>query len=491
MDASKTAKGLASLGRNGDSVLVHMQPSEVAGLQHLAEAHGTSLTVNPHTGMPEAFSLGGVFRSMLPLAAGAGMAMIPGMQFASPAVMGALTGAAIGAMTNKKDPLMGAVTGGASGYSGAGLANTLSSAGQTMASSALAPATESASNFGVKSLTDLAGSANPLSTSVPAFSQATTIPQASAMSSLSANPAITSGLPEVGPNMGAITKPDSLMAGVGDSPLSGNSALTGGSTSMASGVGVPFSPTTPTFSSNADNLMTGIKGLATPEGRAAYQNAGGSMTDLLFPAGSIALGGLEQSDLYPTNTIQQSNYDPKRRLNLNEGTRLNLSSYANGGAVGVSGANYTSSDIMTPPQLSAGGYGIGRLENMTAAQTQESAKQGMFAVGGKLEEGSFIIPADVVSHIGNGSSDAGLKHLAKRYGARPIRGAGDGMSDDIPAKIGGKQEARVADGEAYIPKKSVAAHGGPKKFYDMMDRVRKARTGSTKQGKQINPEDFV
>ena len=64
------AQGLASLGRGGDSTLVHMQPQEVAGLQQLAQANGTSLTRNPMTGYPEAFSLGGMFKSALPIAAG-------------------------------------------------------------------------------------------------------------------------------------------------------------------------------------------------------------------------------------------------------------------------------------------------------------------------------------------------------------------------------------------------------------------------------------
>jgi hypothetical protein len=67
MATHEIAKGLAGLGRNGDSVLVHMQPQEVAGLQAIAKSHGTSLTVNPETGMPEAFSLGGLFSSVLPV----------------------------------------------------------------------------------------------------------------------------------------------------------------------------------------------------------------------------------------------------------------------------------------------------------------------------------------------------------------------------------------------------------------------------------------
>jgi len=61
------AAGLASLGRGNDSMLVHMTPGEVGGLQKLAMAHGGSLTVNPHTGLPEA----GFLSSLLPMIGGA------------------------------------------------------------------------------------------------------------------------------------------------------------------------------------------------------------------------------------------------------------------------------------------------------------------------------------------------------------------------------------------------------------------------------------
>ena len=118
------------------------------------------------------------------------------------------------------------------------------------------------------------------------------------------------------------------------------------------------------------------------------------------------------------------------------------------------------------------------------------------AKGGLLPDG-FVVPADVVSHLGNGSSEAGLKVLARQFGARPIRGSGDGMSDSIPTTIGGKQPARVANEEAFIPPSVVKRLGngdtnrGAKKLYAMMDRIRKARTGTTEQGKEINPEKFM
>ena len=67
MSLHDIAKQVAAKGRNGDSVLVHMTPGEVAGLQRLAMANGESLTINPDTGMPEAFKL----KSLLPMIAGA------------------------------------------------------------------------------------------------------------------------------------------------------------------------------------------------------------------------------------------------------------------------------------------------------------------------------------------------------------------------------------------------------------------------------------
>jgi hypothetical protein len=113
------------------------------------------------------------------------------------------------------------------------------------------------------------------------------------------------------------------------------------------------------------------------------------------------------------------------------------------------------------------------------------------AAGGGLKDGGFVVPADVVSHLGNGSTNAGLTALQKRHGAQPIKGAGDGMSDSIRTTINGKQPARVADGEAYIPPEQVKRSGGAKKFYAMMDKVRKERTGTKKQGKQINPNKYL
>lgn len=82
-------------------------------------------------------------------------------------------------------------------------------------------------------------------------------------------------------------------------------------------------------------------------------------------------------------------------------------------------------------------------------------------------------------------------------GGRLLKGPGDGMSDNIPASIAGKQPARLADGEFVIPADVVSHLGngstdaGAKQLYAMMNKIRKARTGSSKQGKQINAAKFL
>ena len=80
---------------------------------------------------------------------------------------------------------------------------------------------------------------------------------------------------------------------------------------------------------------------------------------------------------------------------------------------------------------------------------------------------------------------------------RLLRGPGDGMSDNIPATINNRQPARLADGEFVVPADVVSHLGngsteaGAKKLHKMMNEVRKARTGNPKQGKQINPNKYM
>jgi hypothetical protein len=129
---------LQTAGRNGDSMLVHMTPGEVSGLQALAKAHGGSLTINPETGLPEAFFLA----SLLPTILGAGAAAT-GMSALNAAL---LTGAIGTAVTGD---LGQGIMMGLGAYGGAGLGGALSKMG-TAATAAPAANVASAGVEGLK-----------------------------------------------------------------------------------------------------------------------------------------------------------------------------------------------------------------------------------------------------------------------------------------------------------------------------------------------------
>jgi hypothetical protein len=80
---------------------------------------------------------------------------------------------------------------------------------------------------------------------------------------------------------------------------------------------------------------------------------------------------------------------------------------------------------------------------------------------------------------------------------RYLRGGGDGMSDSIPATINGKQPARLADGEFVVPADVVSHLGngssdaGAKKLYKMMDKIRVARTGKKKQAPAVKTDKYM
>ena len=80
---------------------------------------------------------------------------------------------------------------------------------------------------------------------------------------------------------------------------------------------------------------------------------------------------------------------------------------------------------------------------------------------------------------------------------RYLQGTTDGMADKIPSSIDGIQPAKLSHGEFVIPADVVSHLGngnsdaGAKKLYQMMNKIRMARTGNPKQGKEINPDKFM
>jgi hypothetical protein len=106
---------------------------------------------------------------------------------------------------------------------------------------------------------------------------------------------------------------------------------------------------------------------------------------------------------------------------------------------------------------------------------------------GGMKSGGFVVPADVVSMVGEGNTDAGYSRIKSMIpGATAIKGKDGGQADTVKTSIEGKQPARVAHGEMYIPPETVKRMGGAKKLYAMMDRVREQATGSKKQIKPVS-----
>jgi hypothetical protein len=105
--------------------------------------------------------------------------------------------------------------------------------------------------------------------------------------------------------------------------------------------------------------------------------------------------------------------------------------------------------------------------------------------------------SDDVEAASGGIMHSSLGGYAAGGNPRLLKGPGDGMSDNIPATINGRQPARLADGEFVIPADVVSHLGngsteaGAKHLHAMMNKVRKARTGNPKQGKEINAKKYM
>jgi hypothetical protein len=92
--------------------------------------------------------------------------------------------------------------------------------------------------------------------------------------------------------------------------------------------------------------------------------------------------------------------------------------------------------------------------------------------------------------FGMGYANGGISTLGSYSdGGRLLRGPGDGVSDSIPATIANKRPARLADGEFVVPARIVSELGngsteaGARKLYAMMDRIQRARRKTTGKGK--------
>jgi len=172
------------------------------------------------------------------------------------------------------------------------------------------------------------------------------------------------------------------------------------------------------------------------------------------------------------------------------------------GAAGAAGAEAAGAGST----LADAGLGFSDLQNAYKAYGLGKNLYGVAQSGGQ-NLGADIGAAKGLYSLGNTLSAAqgGVMHSSNGIGSlgsysdggQLLKGDGTGLSDDIPATIGGKQPARLADGEFVISSDVVSALGGgstdsgAKKLYAMMDRIRKNAHGTKRQIRAINDKKIL
>jgi hypothetical protein len=276
---------------------------------------------------------------------------------------------------------------------------------------------------------------------------------------------------------------NALNAGIGiagntsaaGSGIADNTSAAGSGTAGSGSVG-PSSGVTGSNLSNPSFMNNPIGWMQANPVKTALAGAG-----IYGLANALKGGALTKPNSLPTYTpVSASQMGLGRTLSSNYAPQMNYmynAGYASGGGISVAPGSVASSGIAPADLLNQPSSGITALANqygVTPSQVQQglsTLKSAGFAAGGSL----------------GGYSDGG----------QMLKGGGDGMSDSIPATIDDKQPARLADGEFVVPADVVSHLGngstdaGAKQLYSMMDKVRQARTGRKSQGKQIKAGKYL
>jgi len=206
-------------------------------------------------------------------------------------------------------------------------------------------------------------------------------------------------------------------------------------------------------------------------------------------------GGYDVGGGSPIDTSKLSNFVKSLFSDNKGGVDLRKLGVLGGGVAGIFGSTNSSS---TPTGYQGGIPKYTATRNMlTAPEAGRRPGAGGTRYGGdvtftpKVAAQAPVIPA-VTEEVK--AAQGGLMGLAR---GRYLQGGTDGMADKIPAQIGKDQPAALSHGEFVIPADVVSHLGngnsdaGAKKLYSMMDKIRQARTGNKKQGKKINPDKFM
>jgi hypothetical protein len=447
------ARQAQSKGRGQDTMLVHMTPGEVKGLQALAMSQGGSLTINPQTGLPEAGFLSRMLpmiagMALAPLTAGTSLAFLGATPFASALTVGGLTGLATGSL---KKGLMA----GLGAYGGAGIGQGLSAAAGTAENlAATAPITPDPGSFGQIGQSNLA--TLPTSAPTPPF----------------ASPTMGSPFQTPGVNLGAADLTNLPSSALNTPAPTGMDAFTGGTKAM---------------------LQTGYPGEAA---RSAFMKA--------TPVGSLTAAGTTlASALTPEPAPLPTSKSFIRGYDLDITNPSGTPVYTPQDTREREQVRYT----YRPREIYEAAQG-GQIDpDYNMAVDQNGGFSDAYAPGGSVKKRKGTsLRGDPYYKFAQDRKDSSMEAAVEQnfakggLGALPPRflsGGGDGMSDSIKARIGGVQEARLADGEFVVPADVVSHLGngsskaGAKKLYAMMDKIRKARTGRKSQAPEVNARKYM
>ena len=442
MSLQLAAKHLAAHGRGDDTVLVHMTRGELKSLNDLAMAGGGHLTINPHTGLHEA----GFLRAMLPMIIGAGLAAATGgtSLAMSPAMIGTVVGAGYGVATGSvKKGLMA----GLGAYGGAGMGSSLASSG----------ASTGANMAGAEATT--AGDAYAKELAAKQAAMNTTIPSGG-IENLNATVA------KLQPNLTA-------------------EQLGQAGAEAADKVGMP-------------NFKTPIGTVANPQFSATTQTAMANPISTGFNTATGSVQGAKdfilanKAPLTAAGVTALVNTDEKKpqeiKSDADQGQRFNYQANPTGAATGsVPNPNIPSYEQMMSNPQNFGAeqryFNPQYVNRAAGGPVEQMSNNSMMGVNtmypmANISTSSYGTPDQMAT---GGISDAHYNLGGYSDGGRLLRGPGDGVSDDIPAMIGEKQPARLADGEFVVPARIVSELGngsteaGARKLYAMMDRVQSAR----------------
>jgi hypothetical protein len=480
---NQTAQGLAALGRGPDTELVHMAPSEVQGLQQLAMAHGGSLTINPDTGLPEA----GFLSSILPMVIGAGLMaatggaaapLIAGMSNAATIGigMGGLTTLATGSLSKGLMAGLGAYGGAGltGGLMGAGTGALSSAAGSTGAGTAVPVAATEALGTGAAQTAAQAapdifgGTASELAS---AYGYPTVAaPAVPAINVAQAVPTVTQApvLSQSAADIGNVYAQEQAAQNAVAQKLASTTPM------QTMGAGFEAAKAAPGAFLKANAYPLGALGISAlgsmqPDALNAPEQDKGMIRPYTYsrekvPSAFQDVAGAPMSS-------KERRYFTDQYTALTPYKAPGPEYMAVGGPVeAMSNANVIGSDTGYPQSdIRNGAY-----SNPYQQPVAQNVVTGVQGAGINPYTGQMAFAG------GGGVSDLG----SYSDGGQLLRGPGDGVSDNIPARIGAKQEARLADGEFVVPARIVSELGngsteaGARQLYAMMDRVQKARKKS-------------